>query len=148
MGEGKTHQTNLEREAGLLDLVGEIYQAGLEPERWPATIARMSQAFQADLACIYTPFPARPEQALYLTHNFTGEMEQAYSAYYHHLDEWTRHALRQRRYIQGTVALGEEIVPQAELRRTEYYNDFTSRYTSRRCPTLTISTTISASSMP
>jgi PAS domain-containing protein len=107
-----------------LELLGDIYQAGLEPERWPDTLARMSRMFAADLACIYTPFPARPEQALYLTHNFTREMEQAYSAYYHHLDEWTRHALRQQRYIQGSVALGEEIVPQAELRRTEYYNDF------------------------
>ena len=108
----------------LLELVGDIYQAGLEPERWPDTMARMSGFFAADLACIYTPFPARPEQALYLTHNFTLEMEQAYSAYYHRLDEWTNHALRQKRYIQGTVALGEELVPQAELRRTEYYNDF------------------------
>ncbi|HRH79967.1 MAG TPA: helix-turn-helix transcriptional regulator [Thiobacillaceae bacterium] len=108
----------------LLDLVGDIYQAGLEPERWPSVLARLSWAFAADLACIYTPFPARPEQTLYLTHNFTPEMEQAYSAYYHRLDEWTGAALRQGRYIQGTVALGEEIVPQSELRRTEYYNDF------------------------
>lgn len=110
--------------AEVLGLVGDIYQAGLEPERWPATIARMSQVFDADLACIYTPFPSRPEQALYLTHNFTQPMEQAYSAYYHRLDEWTRHALRQKRYIQGTVALGEEIVPQPTLRRTEFYQDF------------------------
>lgn len=108
----------------LLDLVGDIYQAGLEPDRWPKVIAHLSQIFEADLACIYTPFPARPEQALYLTHNFTREMEQAYSTYYHRLDEWTGAALRQGRYIQGTVALGEEIVPQAELRRTEYYHDF------------------------
>jgi PAS domain-containing protein len=108
----------------LLDLVGDIYQAGLEPEHWSDTIARMSRLFDADMACIYTPFPARPEQAVYLTHNFTREMEEAYSAYYHRIDEWTNHALRQKRYIQGTVALGEEIVPQAELRRTEYYNDF------------------------
>jgi DNA-binding CsgD family transcriptional regulator len=107
-----------------LDLLGDIYQAGLEPERWPDVIARMSQSFEADLACIYTPFPVRPEQALYLTHNFTREMEQAYSAYYHRLDEWTQHALRLGRYIQGAVALGEEIVPQSELRRTEYYHDF------------------------
>ena len=84
----------------------------------------MSRVFAADLACIYTPFPARPDQALYLTHHYTAAMESAYSAYYHRIDEWTGHALRQRRYIQGSVALGEEIVPQAELRRTEFYQDF------------------------
>jgi len=98
MGEGKTHQTNLEREAGLLDLVGEIYQAGLEPERWPATIARMSKAFQADLACIYTPFPARPEQALYLTHNFTGEMETEplrILRRLHYLRNWSHEQIKQ-----------------------------------------------------
>ncbi len=108
----------------LLGLLGDIYQAALEPERWPDVIARMSQSFEADLACIYTPFPARPEHALYLTHNFTREMEEAYGAYYHRIDEWTGHALRQQRYIQGHVALGEEIVAQAELRRSEFYNDF------------------------
>jgi DNA-binding CsgD family transcriptional regulator len=108
----------------LLEVLGDIYQAGLEPERWPDAIARMSRVFAADLACIYTPFPARPDQALYLTHHYTAAMESAYSAYYHRIDEWTGHALRQRRYIQGSVALGEEIVPQAELRRTEFYQDF------------------------
>jgi PAS domain-containing protein len=107
-----------------IELVGDIYQAGLEPERWPEVIARLSRTFEADLACIYTPFPARPEQALYLTHNFTPAMESAYSAYYHRLDEWTHQALRQNRYIQGAVALGEELIPQRELRRTEFYNDF------------------------
>ena len=110
--------------ADVLDLLGDIYQAGLEAERWPALIARLSKAFEADLACIYTPFPARPEQALYLTHNFTSAIESAYSQYYHRIDEWTGQALRQQRYIQGHVALGEEIVPQTELRRTEFYNDF------------------------
>jgi hypothetical protein len=124
VGSRNNNQGQGEADADLLDLVGDIYQAGLEPERWPETIARMSTLFAADLACIYTPFPARPEQTLYLTHNFSREMEQAYSAYYHRLDEWTGAALRQRRYIQGTVALGEEIVPQSELRRTEYYHDF------------------------
>ncbi|MCP5279648.1 MAG: hypothetical protein H6935_15025 [Thiobacillus sp.] len=120
----KTYFADGIHSAEVLGLVGDIYQAGLEPERWPATIARMSQIFDADLACIYTPFPSRPERALYLTHNFNQPMEQAYSAYYHRLDEWTLHALRQKRYIQGTVALGEEIVPQPTLRSTEFYQDF------------------------
>jgi len=110
--------------AEILDLIGDIYQAGLEPERWSAVISAMSRVFEADLACIYTPFPARPEQALYLTHNFTRDIESAYSAHYHQLDEWTGAALRQKRYIQGTVALGEELIPQRDLRRTEFYNDF------------------------
>jgi len=112
----------------LLELVGDIYQAGLEPERWPETIARMSQAFDADLACIYTPIAERPEQSLYLTHNFSAAMESAYQAYYHAIDEWSGTALRQNRYIQGYVALGEDIIPQRELRRTEFYQDFLKHY--------------------
>lgn len=112
----------------LLELVGDIYQAGLEPERWPETIARMSQAFDADLACIYTPIAERPEQSLYLTHNFSAAMESAYQAYYHAIDEWSGTALRQNRYIQGYVALGEDIIPQRQLRRTEFYQDFLRHY--------------------
>jgi len=82
MDRHKTHQPNLEREAGLLDLIGDIYQAGLEPERWPAVIAAMSRVFEADLACIYTPIVTRPEQALYLTYNFDESTQADYSAYY------------------------------------------------------------------
>lgn len=74
------------QEPDLLDLVGDIYQAGLEPTRWPETLKRISQAFQADLACIYTPMPGRPEQVLSITHNFSEITQAHYSVYYHQLD--------------------------------------------------------------
>lgn len=115
-------------DADLLELVGDIYQAGLEPERWPALMARLSQSFDADLACIYTPVAPRPEQSLYITHNFSEEMESAYAAYYHSIDEWSGTALRQHRYVRGLVAVGEDIIPQRDLRRTEFYQDFLKRY--------------------
>ncbi|MEW5787654.1 MAG: helix-turn-helix transcriptional regulator [Pseudomonadota bacterium] len=108
----------------LLDLVGDIYQAGLEPERWPIVLGRISQAFEADLACIYTPAPAFPEQALYLTHNFSDSTQAQYAAYYHQHDAWTGAANQRDIYIQGLVAFGEELIPQAHLHRTEFYNDF------------------------
>jgi DNA-binding CsgD family transcriptional regulator/PAS domain-containing protein len=108
----------------LLDLVGDIYQAGLEPERWPTVLGRISQAFEADLACIYTPAPAFPEQALYLTHNFSDSTQAHYAAYYHQHDAWTGAANQRDIYIQGLVAFGEELIPQAQLHRTEFYNDF------------------------
>ena len=108
----------------LLDLVGDIYQAGLEPARWPETLKRISQALQADLACIYTPMPARPEQALYLTHNFSDTTQAHYSAYYHRLDAWTLAAQKRDIYIQGLVAFGEELIPQPALHRGEFYQDF------------------------
>lgn len=112
----------------ILDLVGDIYQAGLEPERWPGVIAAMSRVFEADLACIYTPVTSRPEQSLYLTYNFSEAMESAYTGYYHRIDEWSGTALRQNRYVQGRVALGEDIIPQRELHRTEFYQDFLKHY--------------------
>ena len=108
----------------MLDLIGDIYQAGLEPERWPVVIADLSRVFEADMACIYTPLVNRPEQALYLTYNFSAAMESAYTAYFHGIDEWSGTALRQNRYVQGRIALGEDIIPQQELRRTEFYQDF------------------------
>lgn len=108
----------------LLDLVGDIYQAGLEPERWPSVLGRISQAFEADLACIYTPAPTFPEQALYLTHNFSDSTQAQYVAYYHQHDAWTGAANQRDIYIQGLVAFGEELISQAQLHRTEFYNDF------------------------
>ena len=120
----KKQQSYSELDAGLLELVGEIYQAGLEPENWPRVLRQLSDAFAADLACIYTPIVARPEQAIYLTHNFTESSQSAYSAYYHQHDAWTRSALQQAIYIQGTTAFGEQLISPQELHRTEFYQDF------------------------
>lgn len=108
----------------LLDLVGDIYQAVLEPEMWPAVLGRISQAFQADMACVYTPAPAFPEQSLYLTHNFSDSSQAHYAAYYHRLDAWTLAAQDRKIYLQGTLTLGEHLITPADLHRTEFYNDF------------------------
>lgn len=115
---------NQELDAGLLELVGEIYQAGLEPENWPRVLKQLSDAFAADLACIYTPIVTRPEQAIYLTHNFTEASQSAYNAYFHQHDAWTRSALEQAVYIQGSSVFGEQLISPRELHRTEFYQDF------------------------
>jgi DNA-binding CsgD family transcriptional regulator/PAS domain-containing protein len=112
------------QESDLLDLIGDIYQAGLEPEMWPAVLGRISQAFQADMACVYTPAPTFPEQALYLTHNFSDSSQAHYAAYYHRLDAWTLAAQDRKIYLQGALTLGEHLITPADLHRTEFYNDF------------------------
>lgn len=124
MGARKTQHNYPEDSAGLLELVGEIYQAGLEPERWPQVLKQLSDTFAADLACIYTPIVARPEQAIYLTHNYTEASQIAYSTYYHQHDAWTRSALQKAIYIQGTIAFGEQLISRQELHGTEFYQDF------------------------
>ena len=91
IGNSAAHTTS-----DLLDLIGDIYQAGLEPERWVAALGRMSQFFQADMACIYTPAPAFPEHAIYLTHNFSDSSQAEYAAYYHQHDAWTLAAQKKK----------------------------------------------------
>ena len=110
--------------AGLLDLIGDIYQAGLEPQRWPEVLKRISAAFEADLACIYTPTVVRPEQAIYVAYNISVSSQTAFSAYYHLLDAWTQGALEQGLYIQGTIAFGEQLISPRDLHRTEFFQDF------------------------
>jgi DNA-binding CsgD family transcriptional regulator len=120
----KTHQTVAGHDPEFLDFIGNIYQAGLEPERWPAVLKQLSVAFDADLACIYTPVVAHPEQALYFTHNLSDSTQADYSAYYNKLDTWTLGALERDFYVQGNIAFGEQLVSQRDLHRTEFYNDF------------------------
>lgn len=118
------HKTVANNESELLDVIGDIYQAGLEPDRWPVLLKRLSFLFEADLACIYTPVVAYPEQAIYISHNFSESMRAAYQSYYNELDTWTQTSLNRGIYVQGTVAFGEQLVPPRELHRTEFYNDF------------------------
>ena len=124
MGTQATRQTYLDHPADLLDLVGDIYQAGVEPERWPNLLKRLSVVFEADLACIYTPTVARPEQAIYLTHHFDDSAQAAYSGYFHRQDAWTQSARERSLYRQGHIAFGEQLITQQALHRTEFYADF------------------------
>lgn len=118
------HRTESVGGTELLDLIGNIYQAGLEPDHWPQVLKQISTTFEADLACIYTPSVSRVEQAIYLTHNYAESTQSAYSAYYHRIDAWTLSALERDIYIQGLVAFGEQLVPSPALHRTEFYHDF------------------------
>ncbi len=124
MGKRVAHRPEQVGGIELLDLVGNIYQAGLEPDLWPQVLKQISTTFEADLACIYTPSVSRAEQAIYLTHNFAESTQAAYSAYYHQLDAWTLSALEMGIYNQGLVAFGEQLIPSPALHRTEFYHDF------------------------
>lgn len=124
MGNAKAQQAASVYGPEFSDFIGEIYQAGLEPERWPDVLKRISATFDADLACIYTPVVNQPEQALYITHNFDKSAEADFRAYYHRIDAWTQAALERDIYIQGYVTFGESLISPRDLHRTEFFNDF------------------------
>lgn len=58
------------------------------------------------------------------------EADAAYLAYYHRVDPYRRHAASAAAPLPppNTARLGGLIVPAAEFRRTEYFNDYAARY--------------------
>ncbi len=121
---GKTsHRVKSVESKDFRDLFGDIFQAGLEPARRPETLNSISQDVQTDLVCNSTPMPARPEQALYLTQNFSDTTHAHFSAHYHWLDAWKLAAQNLDIDIQGLVAFGKELIPLPALQRIEFSKD-------------------------
>jgi DNA-binding CsgD family transcriptional regulator len=108
----------------LQSLIGEIYDAAVEADKWASLAPRIAAAFDAESCAVQTRTPAGV-QLLTVTGNFTPTAARDYEQHYHRLDEWANGVLSRP---SDVPTLGEEVIstdalmksPFAEyLRRTE-----------------------------
>jgi DNA-binding CsgD family transcriptional regulator len=103
------------------DLVGEIYAALLGNGSWQAFIDNLSRALPNGKATLFYHDVAVRTGAFSLTSEFDPASVEAYGRYYAALNPWMAKAAC-RPLDLGVRA--EQMLPRAELRRTEFYADF------------------------
>jgi len=114
----------------MLELIDLIYRAAEWPEWWHLFVKRLGTAFGSHAASFYSqrldlgaaiiPFTTAPAEA-----------NELYLSYYAKINPFFR-GLCQRRMTAGSVFADHQMIPTEEYRRTEFYNDFASKFEFHR----------------
>lgn len=108
---------DLERFNGL---IGDIYDAALDPSCWPDVLKGVIQAVRARSGLLRIQNLRSKEVGIYLTHGLDPEFQRHYKEYYIHLDTLIP------TYAQlppGTVQIMSDLLPPSFF-KTEFYNDY------------------------
>lgn len=114
---------DVERE---LALIGEIYDAGLDPSLWQSVVPSIARAASADSALLFTPF-AESAHHLWAGHRIDPAMMTAYAEHYADQDLWTSRAFEQG-LKPGDCATSEMLATESELRRSVIWNEMLKPY--------------------
>ena len=107
-------------------LVHSIYDAALEPTRWPDVVSRVAGVCAASRAMLFTVAHTAEQGGFFFTHNLP---QQA-------LDRWASLDVQARadpffqllsarnRIVEGDVHVGEDLVPRPKLVVTSFYKQW------------------------
>jgi len=114
---------NRHDEAELYGIVGRIYHAALDPGRWDGALERLIGLLGADRLVFFVADCETGEAGFTHHFNLPADLDRAYGEYFVGRDVWLDLAYRIR-IPAGDVRLSHEFYPDADLIRTEFYNDF------------------------
>lgn len=115
---------NDETQPALLGLIGEIYEAGLDPTRWSEVISGAAGLMGGTSGLVYGLDDARL-QAGWFGHHFPAEAMERYVAHYRLTNLWA-HEIDRRRVPVGRPVVTDALVDPAALERSEFYADYLS----------------------
>jgi len=110
------------------DLLGSIYDAALQPDRWGDALGRIGSQVSAASAFLFSSHSDVEPEAFMHVHNQPAEMLQAFGSYWYTQDEWALAAYRTGRMCRGTWVVGSELIPREQLIKTPYFNEFCKPY--------------------
>jgi len=107
-------------------LVGDIYEAALEPNLWPSILERIADSVRATTTAFSMHDPATRYGATLGHVRADPSLSRMYDEYYHQLNPHA-HKLSQTTSI-GELSIGQMVIADEALERSEYYNDFLRRH--------------------
>lgn len=108
-------------------LVNLVYAAAAASEKWPAFWQDLARTMHASAATVIV----QSEDAVNLQSGFAGGDETSahlYNTRYARLDPWFEPASERGLSAKPQAYVGDQLLPLAALRRTEFHADFGSRY--------------------
>jgi PAS domain-containing protein len=106
----------------LQSLVPEIYEAASNPELWPALLRRLAASVRGSAAALSTHNFGLLEGLIAHSVGYDPDCVRSYVERYARSNVWLREEGHYRPV--GTISIGQQLVPDAELVRTEFYNDW------------------------
>ena len=127
----------MNRRDQLLRLIERVYAAPGSAEGWQRFLLDLYTSFHGAGASFISHDFTSHEASVAVTAGFAPEDIRRYEAHWAALDPWAT-SPGVRHLPSGAVAVGEQLVTHAEMKRTAFYNDFGRHYDAVRCITGTI----------
>jgi DNA-binding CsgD family transcriptional regulator len=105
----------------LMDLVGQVYEAAIDPERWGEFLAVLERIYPDSRITLFGHENGRPSEALRHYRNFAADDLRAYVEHYVRTSPYIA---RGSRLAVGQASHYEVMIDDAELKRTEHYNEY------------------------
>jgi len=119
--------TPTQRDAnGLSDLVHQIYEASVRPERWNAVVAAIADSLGAAKGLLFTPYLAPQHGGLIFPAGIDEAALQLWGSTYIDQDIWAQRAQARGQLRVGVALIDEDIVPREEFLASRFYREFLS----------------------
>jgi DNA-binding CsgD family transcriptional regulator/PAS domain-containing protein len=109
------------------ELIGEIYDAALDPALWPTAVASMRTYLRTTAAALFVQDFQRMESSSAVVDGWPEEAIAEYGSYFAGLDPNAKAVTRLAAPV-GTSVATNLIIPDREFENTEYYWDFFRRF--------------------
>jgi DNA-binding CsgD family transcriptional regulator/PAS domain-containing protein len=112
-------------EEKVLELVGQIYDAGADEQHWPAFLESLADALSATVTALSYHDLTSPRATFVTAARMDPAGPRRYVEYYGSCDPYRAAWLtRFNRAGPDTIYTGEQLIPKDDFERTEYFNDF------------------------
>jgi DNA-binding CsgD family transcriptional regulator len=120
-------------------IIGHARAAPADEERWRFLVSSVGELFDARGTVMFTPEPAPGQQPFGIAQGDVVEGMGDYFAHWAHQDAWLQ-AVDRRTFFQraGETRFTQEFLPEAELTRTAFYNDWARHCHAERSLSLKI----------
>jgi DNA-binding CsgD family transcriptional regulator len=115
-------------DTAFINLVGHIYDAAIDPTRWPEFLSRFANAIGGENTLMFSQnletFEATmavQSEGLNAAVNFDPDFLRSYDEHYSTTNVWVQNEVN---LPAGVAVTGPMLYPEKELRKTEFYNDW------------------------
>ena len=109
----------------VLDLIGQIYEAGVEPRLWDATLVRLGERFRANGGMLATTVGGSNQLSFSSEFGAEPEWQEAYNREFHK-PELNPLFPAFRRTRPGLAVADWMVLPKQNLMRSAFYNEWSS----------------------
>jgi len=110
-----------DRVDGLAGHIDRIYRAAVEPECWPAFLDCLREELRLASLSIILRHPNSDDLGVIVSSGGDQHYNHSYRSYFYKLNPWLPWGPAAE---EGRVVLADSVLPQSELRRTDFYNDW------------------------
>lgn len=109
--------------ARLSELIDNIYQGATEPDCWNAILPKIADWVSARFGLLFTPLHAPEKGGFYFNHGIPESVMHLWGTRWQGEDIVANTIAQRGLFIEGTVLLGEEVVPFEQMHRTPMYRE-------------------------